>query len=106
MSIAEHLGRAIEKHKKKHSKKEEKKKPGLRRMEIEPEDGGDGYIVTHYPEPLSGKAGGGGATFRDSYMSHPEPTKHVVKNHKELQKHIKEHLSPDASDVEEGAESK
>jgi hypothetical protein len=111
MSIAEHLGRAIEKHKSKHGKKEEKKSHPMhehkvKRMEIEPEDEGDGYIITHYPAPESGKLGGGGATFRDSYSSYKEPTKHVAKDHKALMKHVKEHCCPDASDVEESAVSK
>ena len=110
MSIASHLKESIEKHKKrteeKKSKKSEHPMKGLKRMEIEPEDEGDGYIITHYPEPLSGKSGGGGGTFRDSYMSHPEPTKHVAKNHKDMMKHVKEHCCPDASDVEESAVSK
>lgn len=110
MSIAEHLGRAIEKHKSKHAGKKEKKHEhpmhGLKRMEIEPEDEGDGYIITHYPEsPDRTKMGGGGGTFRDSYMRDPEPTKHVAKNHKDMMKHVKEHCCPDASDVEESAVS-
>jgi hypothetical protein len=106
MSIAEHLDRAIEKHRAKTKEKKHSEHPmEMKRMAIEPEDGGDGYIVTHYPEPFSGKSGGGGSTFLDSYMRESEPTRHVMKNHRDLMKHVKEHCCPDASDVEESAVS-
>lgn len=110
MSIAEHMNRAMEKAKSKHhEKKKHEGKHKIERMEIEPEDGGEGFVMTHH-YPMNNDAGmtRGGAVFRGGSGSsgYKEPTKHVAKNHKEMIKHVKEHMCPDAADVEESAEMK
>ena len=92
MSIASHLKTAIDKHKSKTSEKTKVKSAtssNLRSMEIEPAEN-EGYIVTH----RQSDSGGMGNTYK-------EPTKHAIKNHKDLMKHVKEHFGPEQEDAKE-----